>query len=596
MSLKIARCLPVGLLVFSGLLGACSTRTPSPIAAGPTAEGMTPPSGRDPATIPPAISLAIGGPAVVGTAPVSIFDSRSVAEQLDRRSFPGPQRRPGSLLPAHKKPTLPEGVANALTFGVQRDVARVSTDPAFPAINATQWTPPDPCLAVGPTHVVATVNMKVAWYLKDGTPQFENFLDATGDPGFFEDIGAGNFTFDPKCFYDEFTQRFVVLALEYYSATQESWITIAVSDDSDPNGVWFKYRTPSIVELGGGCRYWVDYPGLGYDGQAWYVTGNLFRLSSSPTTCGGFGGTLVRVFEKPGAMSGGAVVWRDVADPSASMQVATARDATDVARLVYVDSSSSLGIVRVNDPLAAPVLSKTTCAVPALVGDGSAPTPSGSLGIVDLRIFNAFVRNNRVVAAHHTGAALNPNARAAWYEVDVAGTTSSLLQTGRVAITGGEHTFFPAIAVNDVGAIGLIYGRSSSTQHANLEVAGRLPCDPAGTLGAATVVAGGTNSPSGNNVRWGDYFALVVDPVDGTTFWGIGEVQSPSAGWRTEVVSFRVARAADLNGDGSVDAADLSSLLSSWGSAGSADLDGSGVVDAPDLSQLLADWGACTSP
>jgi hypothetical protein len=87
----------------------------------------------------------------------------------------------------------------------------------------------------------------------------------------------------------------------------------------------------------------------------------------------------------------------------------------------------------------------------------------------------------------------------------------------------------------------------------------------------------------------------VVDPTDGTTFWGIGEIQSAS-GWTTEVVSFRVERAADLNGDGAVDAADLSTLLAAWGNAGPADLDGNGVVDAPDLSQLLADWGACTSP
>lgn len=553
---------------------------------------MTPPSGRDPATIPPPIALTVGGPAVVGTSAASVFDSRSVAAQLDRRTFDGPQRRPGSLLPAHKKPALPKGAANALTFATQREVARTDADPAFPAIGATAWTPPDPCLAVGPNHVVATVNMKVAWYLKDGTAQFENFLDSTGNPGFFEDLGAGNFTFDPKCFYDEFAQRFVVLALEYYSATQESWITFAVSDDSDPNGVWFKYRTPSIVDLGGGCRYWVDYPGLGYDGTAWYVTGNLFKLSSSPSTCGGFGGTLVRVIEKPGAMSGGAAVWRDVADPSASMQVATARDAADAARLVYVASDTSLGIVRVNNPLTAPVLAKTTCTIPALFGDGNAPTPAGGLSIVDLRIFNAFVRDGRVFATHHTGSSANPNATAAWYEVNAAGSSASLVQTGRIALNGAEHAFFPAIAVNDGGSVALTYGRSSSTLHPRLEVAGRLPCDPAGTLGAATIIAGGTNSPSGASVRWGDYFALVVDPVDGRTFWGIGEIQT-GGGWRTEVFSFRVGRAADLDGDGAVNAGDLAALLAGWGQAGPADLDGSGIVDAADLTRMLADWGPC---
>ena len=50
---------------------------------------------------------------------------------------------------------------------------------------------------------------------------------------------------------------------------------------------------------------------------------------------------------------------------------------------------------------------------------------------------------------------------------------------------------------------------------------------------------------------------------------------------------------ADFNGDGSVDAADLSVLLGSWNQVGAADLDGSGIVSAADLAILLAAWGAC---
>ena len=47
----------------------------------------------------------------------------------------------------------------------------------------------------------------------------------------------------------------------------------------------------------------------------------------------------------------------------------------------------------------------------------------------------------------------------------------------------------------------------------------------------------------------------------------------------------------DVNGDGVVDALDLASLLSAWGSAGgAADLNGDGTVDAQDLAILLAGW------
>ncbi len=50
--------------------------------------------------------------------------------------------------------------------------------------------------------------------------------------------------------------------------------------------------------------------------------------------------------------------------------------------------------------------------------------------------------------------------------------------------------------------------------------------------------------------------------------------------------------AADLNGDGTVDGADLGLLLAAWGTTGSpADLDGSGTVNGADLGVLLANWG-----
>jgi hypothetical protein len=52
---------------------------------------------------------------------------------------------------------------------------------------------------------------------------------------------------------------------------------------------------------------------------------------------------------------------------------------------------------------------------------------------------------------------------------------------------------------------------------------------------------------------------------------------------------------ADLDGDLTVGAADLSMLLAVWGTFGGsdADLDGDGTVGAADLSLLLATWGAC---
>ncbi len=49
--------------------------------------------------------------------------------------------------------------------------------------------------------------------------------------------------------------------------------------------------------------------------------------------------------------------------------------------------------------------------------------------------------------------------------------------------------------------------------------------------------------------------------------------------------------AADLNGDGHVDGADLTILLSQWGGPGAGDLSGNGSVGGEDLAMLLGSWG-----
>jgi hypothetical protein len=49
---------------------------------------------------------------------------------------------------------------------------------------------------------------------------------------------------------------------------------------------------------------------------------------------------------------------------------------------------------------------------------------------------------------------------------------------------------------------------------------------------------------------------------------------------------------ADIDGSGTIDAADLAALLGAWNTA-AGDLDGNGTTDAADLAALLGAWGAC---
>lgn len=52
----------------------------------------------------------------------------------------------------------------------------------------------------------------------------------------------------------------------------------------------------------------------------------------------------------------------------------------------------------------------------------------------------------------------------------------------------------------------------------------------------------------------------------------------------------------DLNGNASVDGADLGLLLAAWGDDFPGDLDDSGTIDGADLGLLLAAWGPCPAP
>jgi hypothetical protein len=77
------------------------------------------------------------------------------------------------------------------------------------------------------------------------------------------------------------------------------------------------------------------------------------------------------------------------------------------------------------------------------------------------------------------------------------------------------------------------------------------------------------------------YFVRALD-VSGNT------VESPV---KTFVVAGSCGVPGDFDGNGTVDGADLATLLNNWGSGGVADLNGDGTTDAADMSILLNNFG-----
>jgi hypothetical protein len=403
---------------------------------------------------------------------------------------------------------------------------------AFDGIGHTGWVPPDCTLAVGPNHIVQTVNMQVAWTDKLGNLQFSVPLNDSGNPGFFEGVGAQGFTFDPKCFYDDIDGRFVVLALEVYGST-ESWIDIAVSDDSDPNGTWYKYRTDSVT-WNGSTSYWVDYPGFGYDKRAYYVTGNLFGLNAS-----GWGGAKYRIFDKAPLLTGAAATWADLQDTAAaSVQVAECHKNPRNPLFVSLDTNTSIKIQAIRNILTSPSLTTTTVTVPYFQAPPGAPElGGGTLDTLDGRLINAEFRGTyHLYTAHGIALSGGTRALARWYDFQTnnwpePGMSVVLTQSGEVDLGPNVHTWYPGISRNVGGEVGIVMAYSSAAEYAGIAVAVHRTTDPNGVVGLMQRVKGGATSASG---RWGDYFDCCTDPSDVTKFWGVGEYPN----WGTWITDF----------------------------------------------------------
>jgi hypothetical protein len=527
--------------------------------------------GRSASELPDPIRIVDGKAERWQTVEPVIIDTRDFPNQLQFTApWDGPVGTNKDHLPAHGRdkslrtfdvPAMPEGVTGG-------DPRVTGTGIGFEAIPQTPWSPPDPTLAVGPNHIVETVNQSIAFYTKDGTQQFSAPLGSPGSPGFFEGEGAGNFTFDPTCFYDQKTGRFVVTVLEFYSPT-EAWIDIAVSDDSDPNGVWYKYRTWSVIEING-SNYWVDYPGFGFDDHAFYVTNNLFLLNGNGP---GFGGVAVRVFDKAPLLNGEPAVFTDLVASAGSMQVAQMNGDAPIPYFVTRSGSNALRIWTVLDALTAPALGFVD-----VTGLASASSPSndapnlggGELDTLDGRIMNVHWRDGNLYTTHAINAP-DGTTRARWYHIATNnwpfGSDPQLIQQGNIDLPG-VHYFFPAIASDKFGRVGMVMARSAANERASVYIAGREPTDPFGQMSEPVQLAIGNAGTSG---RWGDYFDIAIDPNDDRTFWVVGQY-ARDFGWQSWIGSFLAGCPGDEDGNGQVNFFDIADFIGRF-SAGDPSVD-----------------------
>jgi len=445
-------------------------------------------------------------------------------------------------------PELPE---RAVSEGGP-DAAAPSQVASFEATPQTGFRPPDCTLAVGPQDVLVAVNVDLAGYRKDGSLRFRwPSMTALFSPV----LPAGAGLFDPKLAYDHYAQRWIAVAAARRDTPAGSWVMLAVSQGQDPAAGWWVWALDASVDGSNPSNNWADYPMLGFDTQAIYITTNQFQFN------GGFSYAKMRILNKAEAYSGSALRWWDFwnlhnPDNSLAFTVQSAMHFRGTGGNppgyfcnALWPSGSTLTLWQLNDPLAlwrgaAPVL--TRAAVPCrgydLPPDAEQPGTATRLETNDSRllcgVFQFVGGVQRLWTAHTTKVtwAGETVARSGlqWYEIDVVSQT--VVQQGVFGATGFYY-FFPVIQTDISRNAYLCFSRSSGQEFGSLRQTGRRVSDTPNSLQGSALVKAGESAYTG--ARWGDYFGHARDGADANQVWLYGQFADARDTWGTWVCSTR---------------------------------------------------------
>lgn len=396
----------------------------------------------------------------------------------------------------------------------------------------TSFTPPDMNIAIGSGNVVVTVNDGISIFNKLGSRSYTNNMRQTN--GFWGNLAApDNFIYDPECFYDRITNRYWVMATQGAGSGTDSAALVAVSDDGDPNGVWFTYRFLATSLAGN----FFDSPNFGVDNNALYVTGDGFGLGSNyPVFC----------FEKAPMLSGGnPSIIRSAAMPT-STQSAGISPVQESGSAYYMvehkeaGSNTGIDLIALTNPLTTgPNFTRFTLTVPSYNAPEQAPQGGSTsrVNCFDARMWSVKFRNGYIWASHHVNST---RVRARWYQIDprgwpTSGNNPTIVQSGEVDLGGTLRTFFPAIDADAQDNMALAYARSSTTEFYSAAHSFRRFGDATGTTQGHTIDQ--TSTGAYTSGRWGDYSGCNADPVYPGLFWGCAEFATGTS-WNAWVQPF----------------------------------------------------------
>ena len=415
---------------------------------------------------------------------------------LAPRNWRPPVVPPGSPAAPVKTPAMP--VVSAAPVVNPSPLTSVAT--SWEGI-PTQFTlePPDPHGAAGPNGIIQVVNVRIAYWSKTGQAVWGPLaLD-----GMFASVGNNSFSFDPRALYDPGSGRFYVVLLEQDSANSKSYLNLAVSKTSNPassgNADWFKYRIEN-TRTNNGTAYWGDYPGLGFDGQAVYVTLNLYDFNDVN------GDAQITVLDKAALISGTAtpsfVYTSGGPGGGFTLQPCTVVGNGSPGGVAYFGettfNSTALRVWALSDPLGARTLTSAMVTIPDNGGSApfaGAPQPGTTFTIdtLDQRTQgNAFWQNGSIWFCHTAGGTSGKSI-IHFYKVGVngfPGVVPTLGEAGVIDGGAGEWTYQGSIGANAVGDICIVYTQSSPNRFPSIFATTRSSGAASFDVPVAAILAG----------------------------------------------------------------------------------------------------------
>jgi hypothetical protein len=311
-------------------------------------------------------------------------------------------------------------------------------------------------------------------------------------------------------------------------------------------GPWRNYRFDAMRNGNAPTNNWADFPALGVDNKALYVTSNMFAFG------GGFQYSKIRVIPKAGPYAGGAAPFFDFsgmknADNSVAFTIQPSHTfgAPQVEYLVNTGfpSANYLTVWSIVNPTTLPVLTRTQVAVSPYSLAPNAVQPGGvaPLNTGDVRVLHAVFRGDSLwtsfTTAHNWGAGAN-RAAIQWCQVRAAAPT--IVQQGVFGASAADY-FYPAACPDANGNFTVVFSRSSKSQFGSIAYTGRRATDPLGALQGSAMLKAGVASyvgpDSGGRNRWGDYNGIASDPANGRVVWMYSEYASAVNTWGTWVGS-----------------------------------------------------------